>query len=177
MDVIQYGAQKGLFLQRRKSVCLCGSEYSHKSTTGCKDLDRDSYTKTKKNGKKLSFCKDLSSLKIISVFQIFADCFQATEILTKICFFLTFFRFLARILIQILTTCGALVRILRATQAHTFATMQKKALLSTILYDIHTRAAPKNHPKKVLKKAFRRAWISDCYIELHFVKSTKFSSC
>ena len=40
--------------------------------------------KRKKNGKKLSFCKDLSSLKIISVFQIFADCFLATEILTKI---------------------------------------------------------------------------------------------
>ncbi len=67
------------------------------------------------------------------------------------------------------------MRIAIATQAHTFVTLQKKCLRSTILYDIHTRAAPKNLPKKVLKKAFRRAWISDCYIQLHFVKSTKFS--
>ena len=59
------------------------------------------------------------------------------------------------------------------TSTH-FCDVAKKLLLGTILYDSHTRAAPKNHPKKVPKKAFRRARISDCYIQLHFVKSTKF---
>ena len=82
--------------------------------------------KRKKNEKTLSFCKDLSSLKIICVFPMFADFFQATEILTKTCFFFSFFRFLTRILIQILTACGALVRIFRDTQANNFVMLQKK---------------------------------------------------
>ena len=33
------------------------------------------------------------------------------------------------------------------TQAHTFATLQKKLALSTITYDILTQAGPENHSK------------------------------
>ena len=40
----------------------------------------------------------------------------------------------------------------------------KKLLLSIKPYEILTRAGPKKHVKKVLKKSFRRAWISACYI-------------
>ena len=86
----------------------------------------------------------------------------------------TFFWVCCTNTVQILTACGALVRIPVNTQARTFATLQKKPLLSIVTYEILTRAGPKNHPKKVPKKAFRRARISDCYIQLHFVKSTKF---
>ena len=39
------------------------------------------------------------------------------------------------------------MRILGATQAHTFATLQKKLPLSTITYDILTQAGPENHSK------------------------------
>ena len=62
------------------------------------------------------------------------------------------------------------MRTLLNTQAHTFATLQKKLLLSTKLNEILTQAGPKKHVKKVLKKSFRRAWISACYIRVHFVK-------
>ena len=72
-----------------------------------------------------------------------------------------------------LTACGALERILIHTQDFTFATLQTKPLLSTKTYEILTPAGPENHPKRVPKKAFRRAWISDCYIQVHFVKTTK----
>ena len=58
------------------------------------------------------------------------------------------------------------------TSTH-FCDVAKKSLPSTIVYDILTRAAPKNLPKKVLKKAFRRAWISDCDIELHLFKKSR----
>ena len=47
-DFICNYAQKGRFLQRRKSACLCGCDDSHKSTTYCKDLDDDARKKTKK---------------------------------------------------------------------------------------------------------------------------------
>ena len=57
--------------------------------------------------------------------------------------------------------------------AHTFATLQKVPLPTTSVLDILIQAGPKNHEKKVSKKAFRRAWISDCHIQLHFVKSAK----
>ena len=85
-----------------------------------------------------------------------------------------FFVFFACIVVQILAVYGALVRIIATTQACTFAALPKTPLLSIVTYEILTRAGPKNHPKKVPKKAFRRARISDCYIQLHFVKSTKF---
>ena len=42
------------------------------------------------------------------------------------------------------------MRIAIATQAHTFVTLQKMSLLSTILWGIHTRAAPKKRPKKLV---------------------------
>ena len=74
----------------------------------------------------------------------------------------TFFWVCCTNTVQILTACGALVGIPVNTQARTFATLQKKPLLSIVTYEILTRAGPKNHPNKVPKKAFRRAWISDC---------------
>ena len=38
--------------------------------------------------------------------------------------------------------------------AHTFSALQKRPLLSKIVYDFLTQAGPKNLPKKMLKKSF-----------------------
>ena len=51
--------------------------------------------------------------------------------------------------IQILTSCDTLVRTLVNTQAYTFATLQKRPLLSIKTYEILTQAGPKNHAKNV----------------------------
>ena len=38
--------------------------------------------------------------------------------------------------------------------AHTFSALQKRPLLSKIVYDFLTQAGPKNLPKKMQKKSF-----------------------
>ena len=54
--------------------------------------------------------------------------------------------------------------------AHTFSALQKRPLLSKIVYDFLTQAGPKNLPKKMQKKSFGRAWISAYHIQFHFTK-------
>ena len=91
--------------------------------------------------------------------------FQTKSVQENYCFLL--FRFFSHPSYSVsLTAFGALVQILIHTQDFTV-----KPLLSTKTYEILTPAGPENHPKRVPKKAFRRAWISDCYIQVHFVKT------
>ena len=57
--------------------------------------------------------------------------------------------------------------------AHTFSTLQKRPLLSKIVYVILTQAGPKKLAKKVYKKSFGPAQISAYYIQFHFTKHVK----
>ena len=53
-----------------------------------------------------------------------------------------------------------------------FQRCKKRPVRATHIWDPYTRGS-KKAPKKVPKKSFRRAWISDCYIHLHFAKTKK----
>ena len=153
-EIIYYFAQKRSFLQRRKSVrkrsySVCGMRPPQ--TPARVRLRLGIFAKIiQKQQKNLSFVKDLNSNKAFCVFQVCAKHFHCRSNPYRNLSFLYYFCWFCMNPIRYPYTSGSLRRphptYGTGSFAHTFSTLQKRPLLSKIVYDIRTRAGPKKLP-------------------------------
>ena len=157
-DIIYTFAQKRSFLQRRKSVCKRSCTVRGMRPPqgpACVRLRLGIFAKIiEKQQKNLSFVKDLNSNKAFCVFQVCAKHFHCRSNPYRNLSFLYYFCCFCMNPIWYPYTSGSLRRphptYGTGSFAHTFSTLQKRPLLSKIVYLILTRAGPKKLPKSCL---------------------------